>query len=716
MTGNDDPIIQLPAEAEPVIWRIFGNGVTPFKRPTSHDLVEPIIRKQLGKTEAADRAIDEIRGWFDPNGGPNQLRQEMREPVAQLIICGIRKALSNPDRIENHDTAFWAMGSISTDVSAPIIRSSWSSDKIDRFASYVLKTLESLHQQRSIIDPKDVVGPDIAGAKAYPSEIGKTDLLRTFHVGPDAVYQAYQLMYPGIAPVVDLLLELKPEMLPELVNKVQNPLLQSFATHCVTDTDATSGYRQPLQWIADTSSNELVALAILHTMENVREMEFASRSVPSSDTAETPDLATMSDLISDLVSNLAALEPNKSTRWIFELLNYTSDGPNEKRPTAEQVEQHCTQLLKDIVLHHWSNEVVNELRSGLQRAMFEPRGKPLADIAWEIRDGQPVKAARISRILLDEHERRMAGAVKDDLQFPYLTGRWNHRDWLTALAAAVVIYHKDIDPTDWAIEKCQARPLSAWDADEGWKVFHVADQVVQTQIEVALYAVQLLTNAGRTLDSDKVLVFAGIVWDHTIFVRQHNEGLHESSGVAELTARVAVALGEPCTPWLMEQARNPGVDPRSLWVLLDQMKYQENTIIHDDILAEIRKIASHRYINAREVDPQRAPHLVNLWRLLDAPEEAARTAKFLLTYHPTYIKESNRPPHINRDFVIPVLKMLAFAESRGELQDDMIKASRSLYDNLWERYTLPDEKESRQEIDALLNQTPLEEDAAQERG
>jgi hypothetical protein len=199
-------------------------------------------------------------------------------------------------------------------------------------------------------------------------------------------------------------------------------------------------------------------------------------------------------------------------------------------------------------------------------------------------------------------------------------------------------------------------------------------------------------------------------------VRQHNEGLHESSGVAELTARVAVALGEPCTPWLMEQARNPGVDPRSLWVLLDQMKYQENTIIHDDILAEIRKIASHRYINAREVDPQRAPHLVNLWRLLDAPEEAARTAKFLLTYHPTYIKESNRPPHINRDFVIPVLKMLAFAESRGELQDDMIKASRSLYDNLWERYTLPDEKESRQEIDALLNQTPLEEDAAQERG
>ena len=509
-------------------------------------------------------------------------------------------------------------------------------------------------------------------------------------------------------------------MLPELVNKVQTPLLQSFATHCVTDTDtdtdARSGYRQPLQWIADTSSDALVALAILQTMENVREMELASNSVPSSDTAGTPDLATMSDLISDLVSNLAALEPPKSTWWIFELLNYTSYGPNEKRPTAEQVEQHCTQCLKDIALHHWSSEVVNELQSGLRRARIEPRGKPLADIAWEIRDEQPEKAARICRILLDEHERRMAGAVKADLQFPYLTGRCNFRDWLTALAAAVVIYHKDIDPTDWAIEKCKALPLSAWDADEGWKVFHVADQVAQTQIEVALYALQLLTNANRILDSDKVLAFAKKVWDHTIFVRQYNEGLLERSGVAELAARVAVALGEPCTAWLMEQAKNPGVDPRSLWALIDQMKYQANTTIHDDAFAEMRKIASRRYINAREANPQWAPHLVNLWLLLDAPKEAARTAKFLLAYHPTYIKESNRPPHINRDFVIPVLKMFAFAERRGELQDDMIKASRSLYENLWGRFTLPDEQESRREIDALLNQTALEEDAAQERG
>ena len=223
MTGNDDPIPQLPVEAERAIWRIFGNGVSPFKQLTSHDLVEPIIRKLLGKTDSADLAIAEIRGWFDPAGGPNQLRQEMRDPVAQLIISGIRMALSDPDGIENHDTAFWAMGSIQPDVSAPIMRSSLSSEKIDRFAIYVLKTLASLHLEKNIIDPKDVVGSDVTGAKAFPSEIGRTDLLKTFHVGMDTVYQAYHLMYPGITSVVDLLLKLKPEILPEFVNKMQNP-------------------------------------------------------------------------------------------------------------------------------------------------------------------------------------------------------------------------------------------------------------------------------------------------------------------------------------------------------------------------------------------------------------------------------------------------------------------------------------------------------------
>ena len=340
-TCNDPPNIQLPLKARQAIWRILGNGLAPLKQSTCRDLVEPIIQKQLRKTGEADRAIAEIRNWFDPDGGPNQLRQDMSEPVAEIIIDGIREALSATTGIENHDTAFWAMGSIRSDLSAPIMRASWSPEQIDRFAAYALDTLEGLHEKGNIIDPKHIVGPDFQGATAHPHEIGNDDPLRTFHVGLDTVYEAYRLMYPGIPSVVGLLLELKPEMLPELVDKIQNGLLQSFAASCVVGIRATSDYRQPLNWIADTSSTALITLAILHTLEIVHEREIASRPLPNSGAVETVDSAAVSGPIADLVSSLAALGPARSTWWAFELLNHTSFGPEQKRPMAEKVEQQC---------------------------------------------------------------------------------------------------------------------------------------------------------------------------------------------------------------------------------------------------------------------------------------------------------------------------------------------------------------------------------------
>ena len=720
MTGQEFPAIQLPIGAALHVWRIVGDGVDPFKQPTPQDLVEPTIHKRLGKTESADQSITEIKGWFDSGDDPNQLREEMRKAVAQLIIYGVGKALYDRNAMEDRDTAFWAVGAIRAGVSAPIIRSIWSSDQIDKFANYALRTLENLYRQGNIVDPKHVVGAHIAGAKTRPREVGQDDLLRDFRVGPDTAYQAYRLTYSGIASVVDLLMELKPEMLPEFVRKVRDPLLQSFATHCVAGADPTSDFQKPLQWIDDTATTELVALAILHTMETVREMELASRPLPGSSASETSDVETMSDLISDLVSRLASLGPAKSAWWVFELLNYNSYGPNEKRSASEQVEQHCTRLLQDVVLVHWSSDVINELESGLRRAQFEPRGKPLADIAWELRDSNPERAAGISRILLDEHERRMTGAVKDagvsSPQFPYLSGHWKHQDWLTALAEAVVIYFKDIDPMDWAIEKCRSLPLSAWDADEEWKAFYVADQVAQTQMTIGLYAVQLLADAGRSLDRSKLRAFAEKVWNHADFAHQYSGVPMNDSGVAEtFAARVVAAFGEPDQKWVLKQINNPAVDPRTLWALLDQIKRQGSTAILDDASVEIRRIAALRYINPKDLNPHIAPYLADLWVLLDAPVEAAETAKVLLTYHPTFTRKSTRYPRVNRELAIPALRMLAFAADREVLADEMVETARSLYQKLWGSYTPPDEKEARRDVDNWLNQISPRENTDEER-
>ena len=693
MTSNETSTTSLPMAVRQAIWRIFGDGWAPLKQSTCRDLVEPIIRKQLGKTDEADRAIAEIRSWFDPDGDPNELRRDMSEPVAETIIDGIREALSETTGIENHETAFWAMGSVDPEVAAPIIRTSWSPQQINRFAAYVLDTLESLHRRGNIIDPKDVVGPDIRGATAHTQEMAHDDPLRTFDVGIDGVYEGFRLMYSGIPSVVYLVLELKPEMLPELVNNVQDRLLQSFAASCVAETYAASDYRQSLSWIADTSSTALIALAIRHTLEVVHEREMASGTLRSAGTTDPLDLTIVSEPIADLVSSLAVLGPARSTWWAFELLNHTSFGPDHKQAMAEQVEQRCTQLLNDNVLNHWSNEVTNELEDGLRRGMLAPRGKPLADIAWRMRVAQPEKASQLSGIILDEHERRMAVALEDSTQFPYLAGRWNHEDWLIALAMVVVSHHNELDPTNWAMEKCEALPLSAWDADEEDGVFRAADRVARTQMTIGLYAVQLLTDAGRVLDCDKLRNFAEKVWAHADFVRQYGGSLVEDAVTAELAARVAARLGEPDQAWVLQQACSPAIDAQTLWTLMEHIKRQDNAVVHDNVFEEIRKIASDRYINPGEANPQSAPHLANLWVLLDAPQEAAKTAQVLLTYHPSLA---------DRAHSIAILKMLAFAECGGEIEYDLVETSRSLYDGLWGKHTPQHEVHAQQEIDAFL--------------
>ena len=699
MTGSEGVTAPFPVQARQAMWRIFGDGLAPLKQPTWYDLVEPIIRNCVETTDEADRAINEIRGWFDPEGQPNQLRADMHEAVAEMIVEGIGATLANGDEIGNHYTAFWAMGSIRPEVAAPLIRASWSPEQIDAFAAYALDTLESLHAKGDIRDPKRVFGEDVKGAKARPSQTGLHDPLRTFQVGAETSYQAWRLTYPGIPSVIDLLLDLKPEMLAELVGRVQDPLLQSFAAFCAAGFHITSDHQPPLRWVADTSPPALIALAILHIMEIVNETEFAGRMVANTSAADTTDSAPVSDMIGDMVSSLAALSPAENVRWLFELLNSTSFGPNEKPATAELVERHCTQSLENIVLNHWSGAVVNELEAGLRRATLEPRGKPLVDIALGIRDQQPEKAGQISGILLGEHERRMTGALADDSMSGHLSGHWNQREWLIAVGLAVVIKHDNIDPLDWAIDKCKALPLSAWDADEEGQVFRRADDIAQIHMHLGLYAVQLLKDAGRNLDCGKLRAFAELVWSHADFVRRYSHSLSEDSRTEELAARVAAALGEPDRQWLLQQANNPAVVPRTLWALLDQIRYQQDTWLHVDTATEIRQIASDRYINAVAVNPRSAHHLANLWVLLDAPQEAAKTAEILLSYHQSYA---------NRTDAIPVLKILAFAASKGELADHLIAVPQSLYAGLWGQYTPPDEVRAREEIDALLNQCALE--------
>ena len=627
----------------------------------------------------------------------------MKEPVAEMIIDGIRLELSGTSGIGNHDTAFWAMGSINPDLAASIIRSSWSPEQMDSFARYAVDTLEHLHGQGEIFDPKRIVGRDAQRVRAHSVEVADDDLLRSFHVGSYIAFEAHRSMYPGIASVVHLLLALNPSMLHELVGRVPDRLLQSLAALCVGGIRATSDHRKPLQWITDSSPRALIALAILHVLEFARQAEIAgpTGASPSGEDASAP--TTLEGAIGDLVSSLEALGPARSTWWAFEMLNHTSFGPDEKRPTTEAVEKHCAQLLEGVVLDHWSEEVISELESGLRRAKLEPRGKPLADIAWQIREKEPEKAAQVAGILLDEHERRMSGALEDHQQSPQLTARWNNRDWLIALAAAVVMHHQDIDPLDWAIEKCKALPLSAWDADEGLKIFNLADRVAQFQMTIALYAVQLLAEVGRRSEREKLMAFAEQVWAHADFVRRHQAFPLENLATTECAARVAAALGEPDQEWALRQANNPGIESAGL----------VGSAGSNGAPGKHRDRSWHAGGNPKnrvQPVPQRSGGKPTGRAPFGEPVVVAgcatgscenRRSPAHLPPHPA----AHRGNHAERPHAIAALKMLAFAESRRELADDLVVASRSLYHHLWGQFTPTDEKHARREIDAFLERT-----------
>ena len=89
MVSNSIPSISLPDEAKVVIWKIFGSGESPLKGRSTYELIEPIIRNYVVPPIDQDRAITEIRGWFESHGDRRWLKSDLSEPVAELILEGI---------------------------------------------------------------------------------------------------------------------------------------------------------------------------------------------------------------------------------------------------------------------------------------------------------------------------------------------------------------------------------------------------------------------------------------------------------------------------------------------------------------------------------------------------------------------------------------------------------------------------------------------------
>ena len=478
-----------------------------------------------------------------------------------------------------------------------------------------------------------------------------------------------------------------------------------------------SNDRRTLCWIASGSSDALIALAIVHTLNTVNrldsEIRFADREDADRSTGNTetpsredgPDTVA-SVLLNGLVEQLAVLDPPECARWIGELLSGApyvlhGRGDQEVPQRVSQLERTCIALCARLVRESWSPNLLAELKAGLRHTPRTTWTRHLAEIAWEIRDLEPARATQIAVAALDEHERQISAEIECNHAFLGWSD-WHDRQCYHGLGIALTLSGEQIDLPSWVRTQCAPLPLTIWDAEETYEAFNTAERVVQHWFLVAFHAIPILKELGRPAEPAAIRDLAETLWAHCGFAGKHVHGVPDATHVAEYASRCAIEYGEASAAWLFEQIRKPGLGARPIWALIDQRTKRSAREVgmhgNDDeaIAAEFTRIASDRFGDGTQFDLDALFYWGLLWLYLNAVEEAEKTAtaicRFPLRTH-------------DRGYKITALKLLALAASSRPPNPDLADYTAALYRELWPGYTPQEELSDRQRIDEMLQRS-----------
>ena len=699
----------LTDEAKAIVWRIFGEGASPHTRRSSYDLIAPIFGKHLSSNDA-EQSIVATRGWFDSHGDRQWLKSDMRERVAAMILEGVGTA--------REERAIWAVAAVDAEVTTQVVRSLWSCEQIDSFVESALDALEKLCKRDRVLDASRLARSYSGDARITKDAIERDGRLETFRQldshGFDLVHRA---VYPAAGNLLALVVELRPERFGSLIERLDHPVIQARAAHHMVGATRHLDHRETLRWIGHGSCDALIALSIVHTLNTVNgldeELRHADRAEADGYFTSTElrrpqdDLdKAAADLLDGLVDLLAVLDPPACARWIGELLSGASymlhrGGDHDVPRRISQLERACTALCARLVRDRWSADLLAELIAGLRHTPRISWTRHMAEIAWEIRDVEPARAAEISRATLDEHERLIAAEIERGHVFLGWHD-WHDREWYRGLGIAIVLSHEELDLSGWARAQCHALPLSVWDAEENYQAFSTAERAVRHWFLVACHAIPILRELGRPADPAAVRALAEFLWVHCPFAKIYAHSLDNASIVEEYAARTVVEYGAPGNIWLLQQARDPGLGPRALWALIDQ-RTQMNARkggpdAHDDevIAAELLRIASDRFGNGRQFDLETLRYWGLLWLLLGAVDEAEKTATAIFAF-PLRAHD--------RGYKIMALKLLAMVAAARAVTRTLADFTASLYRQLWPGFEPHEERTDRQQIDEMLKQS-----------
>ena len=699
----------LTEEAKAIVWQIFSEGASPLTRRSSYDAIEPVIRKRLSSKDAAP-SIAAIREWFDSYDDQRWLRSDMQEAVAVMILEGVGTPCEEAE--------VWAVGSIDAEVAIPLVRSVWSCEQIDSLVEAALDALEKLCNRDNVLDASRLERFGSTDVRSTRQAIEREGRLETFRQldshGLDLVLQA---LHPAAGNLLALVVELRPQRFESLIDRLDHPVMQARAAHHMVAAARHLDLRATVRWIAHDSCDGLIALATLHTLNTVNRLDHDLRLADRMDTDRyTPsthlrphqdDLdAAAAGLLQGLVDQLALLDSRACARWIGELLSGATFVLNRHHDheiprRVSQLEKACTELCVSLFRESWSDNLLPELIAGLRHTPRMSWTRHLAEIAWELRDSEPARAAETARTTLKEHERQIAAELERGHVFLEWQD-WQHREWLTCLGIALAMSSKEVDLPHWLRTRCHNLQLSVWDAEEDYSAFSSADRVVQHRFLVALHAIPILKELGRPAGPAAVLALAETIWAHCSFAGSYLHGGAEVPIAAEYAARYAVEYGAPTDAWLLDQVRDPRLPPRSLWALIDQRNKKNSRAGRNDadddefVVDELARIASDRFGDGSEFNLEALHFWGLLWLLLGAVDEADKTATAILAFP---LRSHDRA------YKILALKLLAkVAGSRG-LSPTLAEFTASVYRQLWAGYAPHEERPDRQQVDEMLEQS-----------
>ena len=665
-------------------------------------MVEQWVRRRVSCCNQA-HTIDEICSWFHQDTEQWVLRDALRSPVAMLILHMMERDIAEGHRNFDDDIAFWAIGSVNPDIAENIIRSQWATDEIQIVVNYALEVLVQLCERNQVVDPERIVRLGGGRTKVTFDITRQRGILKTFKDLRDCELW----LYPGILSAVALLIKLDPEFFSTLVEKVDHPVVQRWAALCAAGHFVPTDFQRPLEWIKDGSPEAATALGIVHTLENVNYLDADTRRNSNGQSEQADQNNTGSNLLSGLSNRLGFIESSTSARWIVDLLSYSvaalpAYGSIEKPQRVEELEQLCIQQLVSLVRQHWSSDLSRELRAGLRPDPLVSRTLPLAQVAWEVRETCPAYASEIARMILDEHEARIAEAFDGGRRLSFLWDNWKDHDSILGLAIALIVSGKAPDPLTWVLDRCSTLPLSAWDAEENADRFRTADEAARVYFVMAFYVVQITDGLGDTTDPALVRALAERLWDHCHFVGHNTFRLPKDFVAAEFAAQVVMALGKPNESWLMAQVSNQAMSPRILWALIEAARSQTgqnveiNALHSDPMRLKLLRGISGRYGNQTGMDLDDLRYVAELWLLLGGANEAKYTGLNILAFGSPRLQRSDR---------VTALELLALAANKGRVSSAIKDQINSLYKDLWSGGTPRDEVSKRQDVDDALSQS-----------